>query len=118
MGWQQNYYEGAWVRRLSSGGALGPARLIASGGLHDIVLRGNGDGFVTASGRGPDGLVRVVRVAKVVDGHVRDSRRVAVAETEPQVVRGALLSGGRWLAGWLAGIPGQVRVVTGSRDRR
>ena len=114
VGWQQNYYQGAWVRRLSSGGVLGPAHRIASAGLHDIVLRRNGDGFVTGSGRGPDGLHRAVRVAKVVDGHVRPSRKVAVAETEAHLVHGALLPGGGWLAGWLAGIsPGQVRVITG-----
>lgn len=114
VGWQENYYAGAWVRRLSRGGDLGPARRIADGGLDEIRLRRDGDGFITASGVDANGYVRVVRVAEVVDGHAWRSRRVAVSGWDASIVRGALLPGGRWLASWVTGPePGQVRVATG-----
>jgi hypothetical protein len=114
VGWQANYYDGAHVRRLSADGRLGPPRQIATGGLHDILLRGDGDGFITTSGRDAGGVYRIIRVAEVVDGHARASRRVAVSDWDAEIVRGGLLPGGRWLASWATGPePAQVRVITG-----
>jgi hypothetical protein len=115
IGWQENYYEGAWVRRLSADGALGRTVEIADGGLDDILLRGDGDGIITASGHDDVLYWRIVRVARVVDGRARKSRRVALAgEWDASVVRGALLPGGRWTASWVRGPePAQVMVATG-----
>jgi hypothetical protein len=83
--------------------------------LDDILLRGDGDGFITTSGRDAHGVCRIIRVAKVVDGHARASRRVALNNWDAAIVRGGLLPGGRWLASWTTGPEiSQVRVVTGN----
>ena len=111
IGWQANYYDGAYVRRLAVDGHLGPPLRIASGGLDDILLRGDGDGFITTSGRDAGGVYRIIRVAEVVDGHARVSRRVAVSDwTPPPCAAGCCPTG----AGSRPGRPGRSLPRSGS----
>lgn len=114
VGWQKNFYEGAVVQRVSPAGRLGPKIAVASGGLADIALTGNGDGVVTSTGIAPDGDHRIIRATRVVDGHLHRTERIGINASNVEYLRAATLPRGRVLVAWnAAGTPPGIQVVKG-----
>jgi hypothetical protein len=114
LGWQRNYYEGAFVRPVRLDGTLGGTRKVAGGGLGQIVLTGDGDGVVTSTGLAADGRHRVIRVTRVRDGAVGRTVTVARAPYDVDYLRGGLTATGRAIITWDAEIqPAQLWTVAG-----
>lgn len=110
VGWQKNYYEGAVVQRVTPNGELGRRVRVADGGLGGIALSGNGDGVVTSTGVAQDGLHRIIRATRVVDGRLRRTVRVGVSDYDTEYLRASALPRGRVLVTWAET---QIQVVRG-----
>ena len=100
VGWQTNYFEGAWVRRVRPDGSYGQARRVSSGGLGDLVLRGDGDGVIASSGIAGDGLTRVIRATRVRNGVIGTTVTVGRNDYDTTYLRAATTATGVDVVSW------------------
>jgi len=100
VGWQTNYFEGGWVRQVRPDGSYGRPRKVSSGGLGDIVLRGDGDGVIASSGIAGDGLTRVIRATRVRNGVIGTTVTVGRNDYDTTYLRAATTATGVDVVSW------------------
>jgi hypothetical protein len=114
VGWQRNYFEGAFVRTLDRRGRLGPVHRVADGGLHDVALSRDGDGVVVSTGLDGAGHYSRVRVTAVRDGRLGRTTQVGRNDYDTGHLYADPLPRGRSIVSWGEVLEGsRVMVVTG-----
>lgn len=114
VGWQRNYFEGAFVRTLDRRGRMGPVVKVADGGLHDVALSRDGDGVVVSTGLDAEGSYSRIRVTRVADGRLGRSLQVGRNDYDTSDLHADPLPRGRSIVSWGEVLEdSRVMVVTG-----
>ena len=111
LGWQRNYYQGAFVRLVTPDGSVGRVHRLTDGGLGDIAMRSDGSGIVASSSHDDEGRVTVAWVTPLRGGGTGRSRPVGRSNWDISYLQAGVGEAGRALVTWAEALD-NARIVS------
>jgi hypothetical protein len=111
LGWQRNYYQGAFVRLVAPDGSVGRVHRLTDGGLGDIAVRPDGSGVVASSSHDAEGRLSVAWATPLRGGRTGTSRPVGRSDFDISYLQAGVGDAGGALVTWAEEL-GNARIVS------